>query len=271
MSRAMTVASGLLITQYEYLSAYRQYHRTLALIDVDRLHFVQVQLFRYRQRPCRTLHLKRSVRPAPAANPTAHRVTLAFKPHARKRDEPKPLLSTLIRLLVLLVVRRTHVLQPHRMAKVHGEQGPLARQRLGRVLVLVRLVRHADHFERHAHVPHAHHRVVRVRICVWDVQGDGEVVLREHVLRHVRVWVVLGEKHHGAAEPRDRGQGWPPLSHEMGALWVPQLIAPWVWWIVHVHDGRGIFYLGKDDRVNLVSWAGNNDVVDNGLAERVNV
>ena len=96
-------------------------------------------------------------------------------------------------------------------------------------------------------------------------------MLREHVLRHVRVWVVLCEKHHGAAEPWNRGQGRPPLPYKMSTLWVPQLIAPWIWRVIHVHGGNGIFYLGKDDRVNLVSWAGNNDVMDNGLAEGVNV
>jgi hypothetical protein len=54
--------------------------------------------------------------------------------------------------------------------------------------VLVRLVRHADHLERHAHVPHSHHRVVRLLVRVLRVQGDREVVLCEHVLfRHVLV------------------------------------------------------------------------------------
>src|SRR5260370_6769794 len=85
------------------------------------------------------------------------------------------------------------------------------------------------------------------------------------------MWVVVREKHHSAGKPWNRGQGRPPLSHEMSTLWVPQLIAPWVWWVVHVRSGSGIFYRGKDDRVNLVSWAGNNDVMDNGLAERVSV
>src|SRR6266852_6176899 len=116
----------LLVTQYVYLSLpHRQYDRALALVDVDRLHFVQVQLFRNRQRPSCTFHLERSIGSTTTANPATHRLALTFKPHARKRHKSKPLLSTLVRLLVLLVLRRTHVLQPYRVAKVDSEQRPL--------------------------------------------------------------------------------------------------------------------------------------------------
>src|SRR5229473_5189124 len=235
-------ASGSLVTQYEYLSLpYRQYHRALALVDVDRLHFVQVQLFRNRQRPSRTFHLERSIRSTTTSNPASHRVSLTLKSHAGKRDKAKPFLSMLVRFVILLVIGRTHVLQPYRVTKVHREQRPLSLWRLICVLVLIHLVRHADYFERHAHVPHSHHRVVRVRSCVCRVQGNGEVVLRKHVLRHVHMRVVLREEHHRAAKSWNRGQGWPPLSHEMGTLWILQLVAPWVWWVVYVSGGCGIF------------------------------
>jgi hypothetical protein len=54
-----------------------------------------------------------------------------------------------------------------------------------------------------------------------------------------------------------------------------ELIAPWVWcqWVASVHDGSGISYLRKNDRVKLVSesWAGNNDIMKNGLAEGVDI
>src|SRR6266403_2828117 len=133
-----TVRRNLLITQYEYLSLpYRQYDRALALVDVDRLHFVQVQLFWNRQRPSRTFHLERSIGPTTAANPATHNVALTFKPHAWKRDKAKPLLSMFVWLLVLLGIGCTYVLQPYRMAKVHSEQRSLSWRRLLRVLVLV--------------------------------------------------------------------------------------------------------------------------------------
>jgi hypothetical protein len=57
----------------------------------------------------------------------------------------------------------------------------------------------------------------------------------------------------------------------MGTLWVPKFIAPWVWRVVHVDSGNGVLDLRKDDRVNLVSWAGKEDIVDEGLAERTDV
>src|SRR5713226_1807027 len=146
-------ASGSLVTQYEYLSLpYRQYHRALALVDVDRLHFVQVQLFRNRQRPSSTFHLERSIRSTTTSNPASHRMSLTLKPHAGKRDKAKPFLSMLVRIFILVLVGRTHVLQPYRVAKVHGEQRPLSLWRLicvVVVVVVVHLVRHANYFEQH--------------------------------------------------------------------------------------------------------------------------
>lgn len=96
-------------------------------------------------------------------------------------------------------------------------------------------------------------------------------MLREDVLRHVGVWVVLREEHHSAAEPRDRRQRGPPLPHKVSTLRVPQLIAPWIWWVVHVRGRGGVFPLGEDNRVDLVSRAGNKDIMDNGLAEGENI
>jgi len=82
------------------------------------------------------------------------------------------------------------------------------------------------------------------------------------------MWVVLSEKHHCAAEPWDQGQRRPPLPYKVCALRLPKLIAPWVWWIVHIDRGSGIFDLRKNDRVNLISsWASNEDIVDDGLAK----
>jgi hypothetical protein len=47
------------------------------------------------------------------------------------------------------------------------------------------------------------------------------IVLRQHVLRHVHMRMVLREKDHRAAEPWNRRQSWPPLSHKMRdpAVW----------------------------------------------------
>ena len=49
------------------------------------------------------------------------------------------------------------------------------------------------------------------------------------------------------------------------------MIAPWVWWVVYVSDRSGVFYLGKDDGVKLVVWTGNNDIMENGLAEGLDI
>jgi hypothetical protein len=61
------------------------------------------------------------------------------------------------------------------------------------------------------------------------------------------------------------------LTNKVGTLWVPKLIAPWVWWVIHVRGRSGVLDLGEDDRMDLVSWAGNKDIVDNGLAKWKNI
>ena len=214
---------------------------------------MQVELLGDRERARLALHLERPIGPATASDPAAHRAALALELDAGKRDEPEALLPALVRLLVLLVVRRAHVLQPDRVPKVDREQGPLPRRRLGRVLVLTRPVRDADDLERHAHVPHTHHRVVGGRLRARQLQGNREIVLCEHVLRHVCVRVVLREKHDGAAKPWDGRERRPPLPDKVSALWVPQLIAPWVWWVVQVRGRSGVFYLGEEDGMDLIS------------------
>jgi hypothetical protein len=50
-----------------------------------------------------------------------------------------------------------------------------------------------------------------------------------------------------------------PVCHAGSATTEARNAYPlWVWWVVHVRGENGIFYLGKDDGVKLVFWAGNN-------------
>lgn len=128
-------------------------HTPEALIDVDRFNFVRVQLCQDRQRPARPLHLKRIRRVAGAPNPHCAPRGSALRSQGlrpqvsrqemRQAEGSKPFLPALVRLFVLLVVRHTHVLQPHRVAKVDGGQGLRLRRCLRRVLGLVGLVLHA--------------------------------------------------------------------------------------------------------------------------------
>ena len=144
---------GFLDCNITHVSSRAPLPHTLALIDVDRFNFVWVQLCQDRQRPARPLHLKRIRRVAGAPNPHCAPRGSALRSQGlrpqvsrqemRQAEGSKPFLPALVRLFVLLVVRHTHVLQPHRVAKVDGGQGLRLRRCLRRVLGLVGLVLHA--------------------------------------------------------------------------------------------------------------------------------
>ncbi|KAH9965499.1 hypothetical protein BC827DRAFT_1265483 [Russula dissimulans] len=126
---------------------------------------MKFQLLRNRQCPRGPLHLERSVWPAAGADSAAHCLALALEPHTRRGNHtnrsrfcPRSYGSSSSR------ASSSHpppdVLPATTACPKSREQRSLTGRRLGRVLVLVRLVRHADDFEGNAHVPPAHASVV---------------------------------------------------------------------------------------------------------------